>query len=77
MLQRNVLVGIECELLIGCDVNGTELGVLSIRVVEWSVVECLREKRKESLFSSGTSRPRVGFLAGLEINPVGMNRERP
>ena len=40
-------------------------------------MECLREKRKESLFSSGTSRPRVGFLAGLEINPVGMNRERP
>ena len=46
-------------------------------------MECLREKRKESLFSSGTSRPRVGFLARLEINPVGMNpfftmlRERP
>lgn len=74
MLQRNVLVGIECELLIGCDVNGTELGVLSIRVVEWSVDGVSkREKRKESLFSSGTSRPRVGFLARLEINPVGMN----
>jgi len=42
-------------------------GVLpSIRVVVSGVWMGAREKRKESFFSSGTSRPRVGFLARLE-----------
>ena len=60
----------QSEDFIGCVMRGV---LPSIRVCG---VECgwvLMEKRKESFFSSGTSRPRVGFLARLEINPVGMN----
>ena len=46
--------------------NGTELGVLSIRVVEWSVMECLKGRRgKNRFFLQAQGR--------LEINPVGMN----
>ena len=45
----------QSEDFIGCDVSGTELGLLSIRSCGgcggWG---CLREKRKESFFSSGT-----------------------